>query len=50
VLKQEKKQTNKNLAEKSHSEIILEWIFGKQGGRVWTGSIWLRIGTSGSIL
>jgi hypothetical protein len=39
---------------KNHSEdlgedgrIILEWILGEWGGRVWTGYIWLRIGTSG---
>jgi hypothetical protein len=30
--------------------IILEWILGKQGGKVWTGFIWLRIGTSGGLL
>jgi len=30
--------------------VILEWIFGKQGGRVWNGCIWLRIGTSGGSL
>jgi hypothetical protein len=29
---------------------ILEWILGKQGGRVWTDCIWLGIGTSGGIL
>jgi hypothetical protein len=23
--------------------IILEWVLGKQGGKVWTGFIWLRI-------
>jgi hypothetical protein len=27
--------------------IILEWILGKYGGKVWTGFIWLRIGTNG---
>jgi hypothetical protein len=27
-------------------KIILEWITGKQGGKVWTGCIWLRTGTS----
>jgi hypothetical protein len=27
--------------------IILEWIFGKQGGKAWTGFIWLRIESSG---
>jgi hypothetical protein len=26
--------------------IILEWILGKYGGRVWTGCMWLRIGTT----
>jgi hypothetical protein len=25
---------------------ILEWVLEKQGGKVWTGFIWLRIGTS----
>jgi hypothetical protein len=30
--------------------IILEWILGKQDGNVWTGFIWLRIGTSGELL
>jgi hypothetical protein len=29
---------------------ILEWILGKYGGRVWTGLIWLRIGTSDGLL
>jgi hypothetical protein len=27
--------------------IILRWILEKQDGVVWTGFIWLRIGTSG---
>jgi hypothetical protein len=32
-------------------KIILEWILGKCGGKVWcTGVIWLRIGTSGDFL
>jgi len=30
--------------------IILRWIFKKWGVRVWTGSIWLRIGTGGGNL
>jgi hypothetical protein len=30
--------------------IILEWILGKQGEKVWTGYIWLRIGTNGGLL
>jgi hypothetical protein len=29
---------------------ILEWILGKQVGKVWTGCIWLRIGTSGRLM
>jgi hypothetical protein len=28
-------------------KIILEWILGKYGRRMWTGFIWLSIGTSG---
>jgi hypothetical protein len=30
--------------------IILEWILEKQGGKLWTGCIWLRIGTSSGLL
>jgi hypothetical protein len=30
--------------------IILEWILGKYGGKVWTGCSWLRIGTSDGLL
>jgi hypothetical protein len=39
--------------EKEHSEDvgigakILEWILGKEYGKVWTELIWLRTGTSG---
>jgi hypothetical protein len=29
---------------------ILEWILGKEGGKVWAGFIWLRIGTSCGLL
>jgi hypothetical protein len=29
-------------------KIILHQILGTQGGKVWTGCIWLKIGTSGS--
>jgi hypothetical protein len=29
--------------------IIFEWTLGKWGARVWTGFIWLRIGTSDGI-
>jgi hypothetical protein len=30
--------------------IILEWILGTNDGKLWTGFIWLRIGTSGGLL
>jgi hypothetical protein len=33
-----------------NGRIISEGILEKQGGKVWTGLIWLRIGTSGGIL
>jgi hypothetical protein len=29
---------------------ILKWILERQDGIVWTGSNWLRIGTSGELL
>jgi hypothetical protein len=29
---------------------ISEWILEKEGGRIWTGFIWLRIGASGGLL
>jgi hypothetical protein len=47
---------SENLKVRDHSEDlgldgrILEWILGKQDGRVWTGCIWLRIGTSGGFM
>jgi hypothetical protein len=31
-------------------KIILEWILGQKGGKMWTGCIWLRKGTNGSPL
>jgi hypothetical protein len=43
--------------EREHEEdldvcgrIILEWILERYVGVVWTGLIWLRIGTSGGSL
>jgi hypothetical protein len=42
--------------EKDHWENIevggrmLKWMLERQGGMVWTGLIWLRIGTSGGLL
>jgi hypothetical protein len=31
-------------------KIILELIVGKQGRKLWTGCIWLRLGTSAGLL
>jgi len=46
-----------NLRERDHLgdpgadvRIILKWIFKKWDRRVWTGLIWLRIGTGGGLL
>jgi hypothetical protein len=46
-----------SLKGRDHSEdldvegrIILEWILGKLCRKVWTGIIWLRIGTIGWLL
>jgi hypothetical protein len=46
-----------NLKGRDHSEdldidgrIKLELILGKQGVTVWTGFIWLKIGTSGAVM
>ena len=46
-----------NLRERDHlgdpgvgGRIILRWIFRKWDVGVWTGSVWLRIGTGGSHL
>jgi hypothetical protein len=48
---------SENLKERDYSEnlgvvgmIMLQWILGKHGRKVWTGFIWLRIGTSGGLL
>jgi len=30
-------------------KIVLEWILGNEGGKLWTGCIRLRIGTSGRL-
>jgi len=45
------------LKGKDHSEeldvdgkVILWWILGKSGGKVWTGCFWLSIGTSAGLL
>jgi hypothetical protein len=46
-----------SLKERDHWEdqdiggwIILEWLLKRYDGVVWTGLIWLRIGTSGGLL
>jgi hypothetical protein len=46
-----------NLKKRYHSEdvgvdgrIILKWILNKLHGEMWTGFIWLWIGTSGRLL
>jgi hypothetical protein len=48
---------SENLKGRDHMEglglggkIIVEWILGKWGIKVWTGCIRLRIGTSGWLL
>jgi hypothetical protein len=48
---------SENLEGINHSEeldvdvkITLEWVLGKEGGKFWSGLIWLRIGTSGWLL
>jgi hypothetical protein len=48
---------SENLKGREHTEDMgiderrtVKWILGEQGGSVWTGFIWLRIGTSGGLL
>jgi hypothetical protein len=33
-----------------NGKIMLEWILGKYGGKVWIGVMWLRIVTGGWLL
>jgi hypothetical protein len=34
----------------AHGRNTLKWILQKQGGKVWTGFMWLRIGASCGLL
>jgi hypothetical protein len=45
-------KTWKDCTEDLHvnERTTLQWILGKQDGKVWTGFIWLRIGTIGRLL
>jgi hypothetical protein len=36
--------------ESLDGNIIFEWVLKERGGKVWTGCIRLRIGTSGRLL
>jgi hypothetical protein len=45
---------SENLNGRDHSDdldiegsVILEQVLGKQGGKLWTGYVWLRVGSSG---
>jgi len=47
----------KNLKGRDHLQdlvkerrMVLEWFLDKQVRKVWTGFIWLRVGTSGGLL
>jgi hypothetical protein len=47
----EKPEWNRQLRRPRHRrKTLLKWISGKQGGRIWTGFMWLRTGTSGGLL
>jgi hypothetical protein len=46
----EMRNVYKILVRKPERRRLLEWIFGKEGWKVWTGCLWLRIGPSGGLL
>jgi len=39
---------NRKDCSEDPGKIMLKWILGKKGGKVWTGCSWLRTGTTGS--
>jgi hypothetical protein len=45
-----KPKENRQLGKPRHKQIILKCVLKKLGRRVWTGLIWLRVGTSGRLL
>jgi hypothetical protein len=45
-----KPEGKRSLERHVDGRIILEWMLGKECGKVWTEFIWLRIGTSGGLL
>jgi hypothetical protein len=44
------RNASRTLVGKPEGRKILKWILRKYSGRVWTGLVWLRIGTSGWLL
>jgi len=47
---------SENLKGRDHFEdlgmdgkITLQWVLGKQSGKIWNRFIWLRIGTNGGV-
>jgi len=45
-----KPEEKNNLGDLSIDEMILKCVFRKQSGRVWTGFIWLGMGTYDRLL
>jgi hypothetical protein len=49
-IKDNEKAGNAASMECQVTDGMLKWILKEQHGRMWTGLIWLRIGTSGRLL